>query len=187
MMKHRIFFRSLILIGLLKSTVPLHAKYPPDSLSFSTGAYTFLKPKWFTWEFDLEYKFHLDSLRSPNKYLEFRPLIGALMTLKGSKYLYLGINFDLLFFDHLLFSPGFAAGYFSKGSGRDLGCNLEFRSGIELAWQFKDFHRLGVHFYHLSNASIRKKNPGSESIALFYDLPLIKGFPFGGEASKGYR
>lgn len=165
----------------------LHAAAPPDYLSVGTGVYNLLQPKWRTWEFDIEYKFHLRCLKSPNRYLEFRPLAGALVTLRGTTYFYLGINFDLLFFNHLLFAPGFAAGYFSKGEGRDLGYPIEFRSGIELAWQFTDARRLGVHFYHLSNASIGRRNPGEESLVIFYDIPLVKGFPFHVDSSSQKR
>jgi hypothetical protein len=156
----------------------LEAKPPPDLISFAMGVYDIMREKWRTWEFEAEYKFHLRCLKSPNRYLEFRPLAGLMATAQGSGYLYLGINFDLLFCDHLLFAPGFAAGYYWKGGGKDLGWPLEFRSGVELAWQFDDFHRLGIHFYHLSNASLGRKNPGEESLVFFYDIPLTKGFPF---------
>lgn len=156
----------------------LHANCPPDFLSFGIGAYDLYRERYRTFEFEIEYKFHLKILRPPNRYLEFRPLVGLMATAKGAFYAYLGINFDLLFFDHLLFAPGFAAGYFTPGKGKNLGYPIEFRSGVELAWQFCDWHRLGVHFYHLSNASIGRRNPGEESLVLFYDIPLIKGFPF---------
>lgn len=156
----------------------LQASPPPDFISFAAGAYDFLREKHRTWEFEAEYKFHLRCLKSPNRYLEFRPLAGIMSTVLGSGYLYLGINFDLLFFDHILFAPGFAAGYYWKGHGKNLGYPLEFRSGVELAWQFSDWRRLGIHFYHISNASIGKRNPGEESLVLFYDIPLSKGFPF---------
>lgn len=96
----------------------------------------------------------------------------------GAFYVYTGINFDLLFFDHFLFAPGFAGGYYANGRGKDLGYPIEFRSGIELGWQFADWHRLGIHFYHLSNASLGRRNPGEESLVLYYDIPLRKGFPF---------
>lgn len=150
---------------------------PPDLLSVSAGAYDFHRDKYRTFEFALEYKFHLKCLKKPNPYLDFRPLIGVMATAEATFYGYVGINFDLLF-GHVLFAPGFAAGYFAPGHGKQLGYPLEFRSGIELAWQFSDWHRLGIHFYHLSNASIGRRNPGEESLVLFYDIPIIKGFPF---------
>jgi lipid A 3-O-deacylase len=151
---------------------------PPDFFSFSSGAYDFYREKHRTFEFGMEYKFHLKCLKSSNHYLEYRPLVGLMTTAKGTFYGYIGINFDLLFMNHLLFAPGFAAGYFTPGKGKNLGYPLEFRSGVELGWQFSDWHRLGIHFYHLSNASLGNRNPGEESLVLFYDIPLIKGFPF---------
>jgi len=170
------FFCTLLTLITLIS--PLRADHPPDFLSFATGAFDVYRPKHRAFEFDIEYKFHLKWLKPPNKYLQFRPLVGVMATAKGSFYGYLGINFDLLFFDHLLFAPGFAAGYYASGGGKNLGYPIEFRSGAELAWQFSDWHRFGIHFYHLSNASIGRRNPGEESLVIFYDIPLIKGFPF---------
>jgi lipid A 3-O-deacylase len=168
--------RSSLLLFLLP--LFLFSAAPPDYLSVATGVFNILKEKNRTVEFDLEYKVHLKWLKSPNRYLEFRPLLGVMATVRGSIYIYAGLNFDLLFCDHILFAPGFAAGYYAKGNGKDLGFPLEFRSGVELAWQFSDCRRLGLHFYHLSNASIGHKNPGEESLVIYYDIPLIKGFPF---------
>lgn len=151
---------------------------PPDLFSFAIGAFDFMREKHRTWEFDAEYKFHVNCLKSPWEFLEFRPLCGLMATATGSFYVYGGINFDLLFWDHLLIAPGFAAGYYYTGHGKNLGYPLEFRSGVELAYQFSDWHRLGIHFYHLSNASIGRRNPGEESLVIYYDIPIKRGFPF---------
>lgn len=165
-------------LGLLLLTHLATAAQVPDLFSAAIGAYDFYREKWRSIEIDLEYKFHVKWMKSPFRILEFRPLVGVMATARGSGYLYLGLNFDLLFFDHLLIAPGFAAGYYWQGSGKDLGYPIEFRSGVELAWQFPSWHRLGVHFYHLSNASLGRRNPGEESLVLFYDIPISKGFPF---------
>jgi hypothetical protein len=160
------------------SPLILFSSHSPDFFTVELGGFDFTREKYRTLELDLEYKFQLKFLRSPFQILEFRPLVGVMGNARGSGYLYLGIDFDLLFFDHFLFSPGFAAGYYWRGSGKDLGYPIEFRSGIELGWQFSDYRRLGLHFYHLSNASLGKRNPGEESLVLFYDIPITKGFPF---------
>ncbi|HEX2583015.1 MAG TPA: acyloxyacyl hydrolase [Chlamydiales bacterium] len=154
------------------------ADHLPDLFTVECGGFDFYREKYRTIELDLEYKFHFKWLRSPIDVLDFRPLVGIMGNAKGSGYLYVGIDFDLLFFDHLLISPGFAGGYYWQGSGKDLGYPIEFRSGIELGWQFSDDRRIGVHFYHLSNASLGQRNPGEESLVLFYDIPISKGFPF---------
>ena len=161
------------------STLSLFAERTPDYFTVGLGAYDFHRDKRRAVEMDLEYNFHPKWLGSPFRFLEFRPLFGLMATAKGSGYLYVGLNLDLLFWDHLLISPGLAGGYYWQGSGKDLGYPIEFRSGVELAWQFSDWRRLGIHFYHLSNASLGRKNPGEESLILFYDIPISKCFPFG--------
>ncbi len=151
---------------------------PPDWLSVAGGDYDLLRDKHRTEEFALEYKFHIRKWSSPFPVLEFLPLLGLMANVQGGGYLYGGMNFDFVFGRHLVFAPGFAAGYYWPGSGKNLGYPLEFRSGIEAGWQFDDFSRIGLHFYHLSNASLGQKNPGEESLVLYYDLPIAKGFPF---------
>ena len=160
------------------ASISLIAQPLPDWISFAGGVYDLLREKHRTVEFEAEYKFHVRGLGSPWPFLEFLPLVGFMATVEGSSYLYLGLNFDLLFWDHLLIAPGFAAGAYWHGKGKDLGYPLEFRSGVELAWQFTDYSRLGIHFYHLSNASLSKRNPGEESLVIYYDIPITKGFPF---------
>lgn len=167
------FLVSSLLFAQVMQSLP-----PSDYLSFAMGAFDFTREKHCTWEFDAEYKFHLKCLQSPWQFLEFRPLLGLMATAMGTVYVYGGINFDLLFWDHFLLAPGFAAGYYSAGHGKNLGYPLEFRSGVEVGYQFSDTHRMGIHFYHLSNASIGKRNPGEESLVFYYDIPIKRGFPF---------
>ncbi len=156
----------------------LYALPPPDLISFSSGIFDFLREKYRTCEFSIEYKCHVSFLKSPFRFLDFRPLLGLMATVEGTTYLYAGVNLDLFPCEHLVIAPGFAAGWYRPGHGKDLGYPIEFRSGVEIAWQFDDWRRLGVHFYHLSNASLGRRNPGAESIVLFYDIPIRKGFPF---------
>jgi len=149
---------------------------PPDLFKVGAGVFDFTREKHQTFELDLEYKFCI--AKSPFEFLTFRPLVGIMGTARASGYVFVGIDFDLLFFDHLLIAPGFAAGYYWQGHGKNLGYPIEFRSGVELGWQFCNWHRLGIHFYHLSNASLGSRNPGEESLIMFYDIPIKKGFPF---------
>jgi len=137
----------------------------PPLLSIATGAYSVTKTKYTTAEFRIEYKFE----RLAKK---LRPCIGLMATAKASVYAYAGLGLDLIICNRFIFSPNFAAGYYYKGNGRDLGYPLEFRSGIEAGWRFDNHSRLGIHFYHLSNATLGKKNPGEESLVLFYAFPL---------------
>jgi len=155
-----------------------HAVCQTDLFSVSTGIFDLLRERHRTWEFSLEYKFHFSRLKSPFRFLEFRPLIGLMANIQAATYLYAGLNLDLFAGERIVIAPGFAAGWYRSGGGKDLGYPLEFRSGVELAWQFEDASRLGIHFYHLSNASLGSRNPGEESLVFFYDIPIKSGFPF---------
>ncbi len=120
--------------------------------------------------FQVEYRFDYAFYR--NSMLFFRPLIGAMATAKGSAYLYAGIAFDVFLFPHLVFTPSFAPGIYIKGGEMELGFPLEFRSSAELSYRFKNESRFGAMFYHMSNASIGFKNPGTECLVCFYSIPL---------------
>lgn len=154
----------------------------PDTVSFGMGAFDFYRNSHRTWEFNFEYKFYPSWVGSP--IFEVRPVTGIMMTALGSGYVWGGLDFDFVLLNHWVLAPGFAAGYYWQGHGKNLGYPLEFRSGIEIGYQFDDGRRLGIHFYHLSNASLGHKNPGEESLILYYEIPAIKGFPFFGNSNK---
>lgn len=145
----------------------LFAYQKPALLSFGGGVFDFHREKYRTGEFRIEYK-------SCYEYALFRPMLGAMATLEGAFYLYAGFGIDWVISNHLLLSPNFAAGYYNHGGGKDLGFPLEFRSGVELGWVFCNQVRLGVHFYHLSNASLGHRNPGEESLVLFLAIPIYR-------------
>lgn len=138
----------------------------PGLISFGGGIYEVVRNNHNTTaEFRVEW-------RPSAVWHTIRPTLGFMMTVRGSTYLYLGFGFDWILKKHFILSPNFAAGWYSKGGGKDLGFPLEFRSGIEMAWRFKNASRAGVHFYHLSNASMGWKNPGEESLVFFFSLPI---------------
>jgi hypothetical protein len=68
--------------------------------------------------------------------------------------------------------PTFAVAAYDKGESKELGQTLEFRSGLELHYAFQSRQRLGLHFYHLSNASLSDVNPGSNSLVLVWTVPI---------------
>jgi hypothetical protein len=89
-------------------------------------------------------------------------------TAQGSLYVYGGFRFDLPLGERWLVSPQWAAGLYYYAGGRDLGGALEFRSGIELSRRLGERSRLGLTLYHLSNAGLYSRNPGTESLLLTY-------------------
>jgi hypothetical protein len=141
----------------------------PDFLSFGAGYFDWNRQKAPAAEFRLEY-------RSDKKLLIFKPLGGIMGTSDGAVYAFAGIGVDVFLGRRIVLTPSFAPGYYAKGSGLDLGHELEFRSQIEFAYRFDDRSRLGVAVSHMSNASIADENPGTESAILYYSMPLSRIF-----------
>lgn len=104
-----------------------------------------------------------------------RPKLGAEFTTDGAFYGYGGLHFDIPLGRKFLFTIGSAAGYYSRGSGKDLGSDLEFKSAAELLYQFSNGPRVGLQISHLSNAGIGDTNPGTEVLSLIYAFPLNRG------------
>jgi hypothetical protein len=157
--------KSLIFLGIIGWTSVFAVKETADWVSLGIGVQNLLRPKYRTGEMRIEYKPHYH-------YSVLYPLAGLMATWKGAVYLYGGFCLDFVIGHHFLISPDFAAGFYHQGGGRDLGYPIEFRSGIEVGWQFKSLARVGVHFYHISNASLGKRNPGEESLVFFMAFPL---------------
>jgi hypothetical protein len=117
-------------------------------------------------------------LRAPERWKlwVFTPMAGLMATSDGSTYAYGGIGLDIFFGKRVVLTPSFAVGAYSEGDGKDLGHTIEFRSAIELAYRFDDRSRLGLSFYHLSNAHLDDNNPGTEVLSVTYALPLDRIF-----------
>jgi len=142
-----------------------HAGDSPALARVGIGAFDIMD-KGFAWEVDANYRFD-------SEFWIFNPQIGALYTGNGDKYGYGGIVWDIPLSKKWHFNASTAAGYYSKGGtdGKDLGGPIEFRTGLELQYEFPDRSRIGLVAYHISNAGIYKKNPGEETGLLTFAVP----------------
>jgi lipid A 3-O-deacylase len=166
--------RSVILILGLIATGLLPARLAwaddPDFIHFGAGAFDFQRDKTITAEFDLAY-------RSDYKLWILKPHGGVLGTAAGAFYAYGGFLVDMYFGNRIVATASTAVGPYIKGSGKDLGGVIEFRSGLDLAYRFDDRSRLGVGIYHMSNTGLwSKRNPGEETALLFYQMPVNNVF-----------
>tara|TARA_A100001011_G_scaffold161869_1_gene170277 strand:+ start:1276 stop:1776 length:501 start_codon:yes stop_codon:yes gene_type:complete len=90
------------------------------------------------------------------------PVTGAFMTGKNSLYFYTGIEGQYNI-GPMNISPSFTPGYYEKGSGKDLGSALEFKSEIKVGFDlFKD-SKLGYSYSHISNNDWGNTNPGTDN------------------------
>ena len=90
------------------------------------------------------------------------PITGALITADNAAYFYTGVQaqykigkFDL--------TPSFTPGFYEKGSGKDLGHALEFKTEVQLSLNLFENSQFGMSYNHISNASLGDKNPGANS------------------------
>jgi hypothetical protein len=100
------------------------------------------------------------------------PFVGLMGTSAGAFYGYAGFGFDVNFGSNWVVTPTFAGGYWYRGDGLNLGSWWEFRSGAEFDYRFANRSRLGLAFYHMSNAGLTKQNPGEQALLLVYTVPL---------------
>ena len=93
---------------------------------------------------------------------KFAPVTGAFVTGKDSLYLYTGVEGQYNV-GPIRISPSFSPGYYEKGSGKDLGSALEFKSEIKLGFDILQNSKLGYSYSHISNNDWGKINPGTDN------------------------
>jgi hypothetical protein len=157
------------LAALLAATLPAAAE-EPSFISLGVGYYDLFDDQ-SAGEARLEYRFS-----EANKLLFFTPFVGVTATTDGGTYGYGGIGVDVFFGRRWVATPNFAVGLYGNGDGKDLGHAIEFRSGLEVAYRFDDYSRLGLSFTHISNAGLDERNPGVESLVLVYSMPFDRLF-----------
>ncbi len=121
-------------------------------------------------QFGMEYRF------APTN-MGLRPAMGFNVSNDGDVYLYGGVFWDIELIESKAFViPSFVLGSFIQGHGKDIGGPLQFRTGIEFAYQFENGHRIGLGFHHMSNGNISNVNPGAETVLITYHIPVGAGF-----------
>ena len=93
---------------------------------------------------------------------KFAPVTGAFVTGKDSLYFYTGVEgqYDV---GPIKISPSFTPGYYEKGSGKDLGSALEFKSEIKVGFDILENSKLGYSYSHISNNDWGNTNPGTDN------------------------
>ena len=112
---------------------------------------------------------------SSNKIMNFlKPYVGFNGTDKDAYYGYFGLSADLYFLKCKCFiiTPTLAVGWYVDGEEIKLGNRVQFRSGGDIYYRFKNNVRVGVGLYHISNAGLGETNPGAEQAILKYQIPF---------------
>jgi len=151
--------------GSARAQVQLDPSAPdPDFLSFAAGVFD-INDDWTSAAFQVEYA-------SKNRFWIFHPIAGVMVNGDMGGDVYAGVAVDLFFGNRWVVTPAFAPSAYWRGSSKNLGQILEFRSSIGVAYRFDDRSRLGLEFYHLSNAGLDDHNPGTEVLLAKYAVPF---------------
>jgi len=101
-----------------------------------------------------------------------RPLAALGVTSDGSSFVGAGVGRVFELGERLVARASLLANHYAqRSSGHGLGHAIEFRSQALLAWRFDDDAKLGIAISHYSNGGLGERNPGSETLSLYYSLP----------------
>ena len=140
----------------------LHAENGNNEISFYTGTFDIIDKEGDdkTSLIGIEHK-NPDLFR--NTFLgKFKPITGAFITANDSAYIYTGVEAQYGI-GPLKILPSFTPGYYEKGSGKDLGSILEFKSEIKFGVEIFDNAKLGYSYSHISNNDWGDTNPGTDN------------------------
>lgn len=145
--------------------------FPDKWLSLGAGVSGIIRPQDRTAMVQVEYQ--PTPLIKPVKWFDIRPQLGFFINFQTAAYIYGGFRFEFLCGKHFIVTPGFAPGLYIKGHGKRLHFPIEYKSSFEIAWQnTQATRRFGAQFYHISNASIGFRNPGTEMLVFTYSIRL---------------
>jgi len=136
----------------------------PGRTMLAFGAYDFVADQDPSFAFNWEYQFG-------RKLLGIGPGLGLDVNADGGLYGYLGLYADLEI-GRTVITPLAAAGGYREGDSFDLGGVFEFRTSVDVAYEFENRSRLGVRIAHISNAGINDDNPGVEELFATFSIPL---------------
>ena len=158
-MKFRVIITLLIIFCTVNS---IHAEEGNSDISLYTGTFDILDKEGDdqTTLFGIEHK-------NPNLFRDtflgkFKPVSGGFMTGKKSVYLYTGVE-GQYGIGPLKILPNFAPGYYEKGSGKDLGSVLEFKSELKVGIDILENSKLSYSYSHISNNEWGDTNPGTDN------------------------
>ena len=154
------FLTFLVLLSLMLSSAS--ADETNDELSFYAGTFDLIDEEGDdqTTLFGIEHK-------NPELFRDtflgkFSPVSGGFLTGKNSVYLYTGVEgqYDI---GPLKILPSFTPGFYEKGSGKDLGSALEFKSEIKFGLDIFENTKIGYSYSHISNNDWGDTNPGTDN------------------------
>jgi lipid A 3-O-deacylase len=116
--------------------------------------------------YKIEYRF------APRWKWQLAPSVGVARSENGASFIFADLERDFFLGKHWVLSPSLGLGSFDDGKDVKLGNDLEFRSGLKIAYQFSNDWRVAVGLFHLSNGGLGDRNPGTEPVFIGVSIPL---------------
>ena len=142
----------------------------PEEVAVGAGVFGALDHEHQVAEAGAELRFAAVTLPRLPRWLRIQPTVGAVANDDRGLFAYAGFRLPFELAGRWTVTPYSGAGLYRRGDGKELGGAFEFRSGLEVAVRIHPRGRLGLSFYHLSNAGIYRPNPGIESLELVYSV-----------------
>ncbi|MCC5993465.1 MAG: acyloxyacyl hydrolase [Rhodobacteraceae bacterium] len=109
----------------------------------------------------------------PRAFWNLQPVLGVSYAGNGSAYIGAGSAYTLRSDNSGLFARlSSIAGIHKRGSGRNLGGPIQFRTSIDVGVMTSRGTEFGIGADHRSSARIYRPNPGLNTVYMFATLPL---------------
>jgi hypothetical protein len=111
----------------------------------------------------------------PYTRLDLRPGVGLLYGQDGQSYLFADLAHDWQLPHRWVATLSFGFGWFNNGDDIEVVDAREFQTVLALSRRLANGGRVGLSTSHISNGGLSSPNRGTETLALFYALPLGRG------------
>ena len=105
---------------------------------------------------------------------KLKPWLGIQVTTNASLWAGGGLLLEFEPTKNIFITPSLGVGFYAHGDDDiDLSHPIQFRSQIEIAYRLENQSRVALAFSHMSHAGLGGyKNPGAESLLLYYHTPI---------------
>jgi hypothetical protein len=111
----------------------------------------------------------------PYTRLDLRPGVGLLYGQDGQSYLFADLAHDWQLPHRWVATLSFGFGWFNNGDDIEVVDAREFQTVLALSRRLANGGRVGLSTSHISNGGLSSPNRGTETLALFFALPLGRG------------
>jgi len=113
--------------------------------------------------------------RWPENLGGFHPKVLFARSTQATNYLQIGLLYNWDVWQPLRLTLSSGPGLYQRNhASRNLNFWLQFYSALEVSVRLPRNQRIGLSFGHISDASIRRPNPGAEILSVTYSVPLYR-------------